>query len=88
MNYSLSDISLYPQGISRLFAGLSLPAHIGPSILLPIFLIFALVYSIVSGVIFYHWITYGMGSKTIVMAEILFVSVSVLLFILAFIATH
>ena len=50
--------------------------------------LFFLVYLVVSGVLFYHWTSYGMGSHGIYVGEILFVSVSIILFFVAFVSAN
>jgi hypothetical protein len=51
-----------------------------------IFVVFALLYAVVSGVLFYHWRKYGMKNSTIVFAEGLFGLVSIGLFITSLLA--
>ena len=46
-----------------------------------IFVVFSFFYIAVSIILFYHWIKYGMGSRKVFLAEILFVIVSIVLFI-------
>lgn len=44
--------------------------------LLVLLLLYAIGYSIISGIVFYHWNTYGMKTKTIAFAKMLFTVVS------------
>ncbi len=52
-------------------------------VLLIIFVLFLAGYGIVSGVLLYHWRTYGMGTHGISVARILFLLISAVLFVLA-----
>lgn len=52
-------------------------------ILIIIFIIFALCYTIVSVVLVYHWSRYGMKSPGIIIAEVLYLFVSLCLFFFA-----
>ena len=71
----------------------SLP-HISASILLNkplimlILLLFFVVYSIISYILLYHWKAYGMKSRGIIIAEVLFFSVSIVLFIISGLAIN
>ena len=51
-----------------------------PIFLILIFVIFSVFYFTISAVLMYHWRTYGMQSKGIMVGRILFLSVSVGLF--------
>jgi len=51
---------------------------------LVILLLYAIGYSIISGIIFYHWNTYGMKTSVIAFAKLLFTLVSLGLYILLF----
>lgn len=55
-------------------------------ILMYVLYIFGVFYLIITGILFYHWISYGMGSHGVYVAEILFVSVSILFFVIAFLS--
>ncbi len=59
---------------------------LSPAVLMGILILFFILYLIVSSVLFYHWTTYGMGSHGILVGEILFLLVSVLLFLVAFLS--
>lgn len=61
---------------------------INSSVLTLILSLFFVLYLIVSIVLFYHWISYGMRSAGIVVAEVLFSMVSVTLFVVAGLAIH
>jgi len=56
---------------------------INKPILVGVFVIFFILYSIVSGVLLYHWSAYGMRSPGIVVAESFFFFVSIVLFVFA-----
>lgn len=47
--------------------------------------LFALVYLVVSGVLFYHWKSYGMGNRHVYIAGLLYGVVSIILFVTLFI---
>lgn len=55
-------------------------------VLLGLLCLFGIFYLIITGVLFYHWISYGMGNHGVYIAEILFVSVSALFFVVAFLS--
>lgn len=57
-----------------------------PTILLGVLFVFGLFYLIITGILFYHWISYGMGNRGVHTAEILFISVSALFFVFAFLS--
>ena len=57
---------------------------LSPVILLGILILFGIFYLIISSILFYHWTSYGMGSHGIHVGEVMFVSVSVLVFLVAF----
>lgn len=54
---------------------------------LPIFLIilsvFFVLYTVITSVLMYHWLTYGMKSPGVLVAESLFLLISVVLFVIA-----
>lgn len=52
-------------------------------ILIGILFVFFVLYSIVSGVLLYHWSAYGMRSPGIVVAESFYFFVSIVLFVFA-----
>lgn len=55
-------------------------------ILWVIFGLFFLLYAIISAVLIYHWRAYGMSSRAIILAETVFIIVSLVLFSLAVIS--
>ncbi len=55
-------------------------------ILMIVFIVFSIIYFIVSCVLFYHWSRYGMKSSGVIIAEILYISVSLALFLFASLA--
>jgi hypothetical protein len=57
--------------------------NIGKPLLWLVLVIFLSIYAIVSIVLFYHWRKYGMKNKSILLAEGLFVVVSLGLFVIA-----
>lgn len=66
-----------------MFNPVHLKVFINKPVLLGIFLIFFVIYFILSAVLFYHWHAYGMRSRGIVVAETLFFIVSIGLFVSA-----
>lgn len=52
--------------------------------LLVLLLLYAIGYSIISGIVFYHWNTYGMKTKTIALAKMLFTVMSLGIYALLF----
>ncbi|KND51105.1 MAG: hypothetical protein AB198_01645 [Parcubacteria bacterium C7867-003] len=73
------------------FETFSLPSFPGPGlnfvlnkpVLTGVLVVFFVLYSILSGVLFYHWAAYGMGHRGILVARSLFVLVSIVLFVMA-----
>ncbi len=65
------------------FENINFSVFIGRPILLIFLFCFFLIYSILSLIIIYHWHAYGMRSYGVLIAESLFLSVSVGLFIFA-----
>lgn len=53
-------------------------------LLLVLFLLYFIGYSIVSGIVFYHWNTYGMKTYTILLVKLVFTVVSLFFFGLLF----
>ena len=74
----LSDVLIVPT-----FNNINLSVFISRPILLVLLVIFFLIYSVLSGVILYHWKAYGMRSHGILLAESLFLFVSLVLFVIA-----
>lgn len=56
------------------------------TVLLSSLLVFGIFYLIITGILFYHWTSYGMGNHGIHVAELLFVVVSGLFFVVAFLS--
>lgn len=54
---------------------------------LVLLLLYAVGYSIISGIVFYHWNTYGMKTQTILFAKLLFTVVSLGIYIILFLLT-
>ncbi|MCX6702148.1 MAG: hypothetical protein NTX96_03080 [Candidatus Zambryskibacteria bacterium] len=57
-------------------------------ILLIILFLFFIIYTIVSIVLLYHWSEYGMRSGAILLAETVFILVSIVLFTTSFLALN
>lgn len=64
----------------------TLPVSIGKPIIWVLFALFIIGYAIITGILIYHWRKYGMSNKNIILAETLFLIVSGILFVLAFIS--
>lgn len=64
----------------------TLPVSIGKPIIWVFFALFFIGYAIITGILIYHWRKYGMSNKYIILAESLFLIVSVILLVLAFIS--
>lgn len=60
----------------------------GTPILLILFILFFVVYAIVSIILMYHWSEYGMYSAKVILAETVFVVVSLVLFTISFLALN
>ena len=67
---------------------LSLPIVISSQALFILLALFFVVYAIISGVLVYHWSAYGMRSAGIVVAELLFLMVSIALFVFSILAIY
>lgn len=63
--------------------GFSLHIVFNRPMLMVVFVIFFLIYAVLSSVIFYHWSAYGMRSAGIMFARSLFIFVSIVLFVMA-----
>jgi len=68
------------------FALLHLSFVLTPTVLIGLLFLFGVFYLVITGILFYHWVSYGMGNHGIYLAEILFITVSVLFFITAFLS--
>lgn len=75
-----------PQLVLPSLPSLNLAFVVNSYVLSIILIVFAAIYFVISSVLFYHWETYGLGSRGIIMAETLFVIVSVVLFIITFLS--
>lgn len=64
-------------------SSLNLSLFLNKPVLFMVWVAFSVLYFIISSVLMYHWVVYGMSSRSIIVAEILFFSVSVALFIIA-----
>lgn len=64
------------------FGKLNVETFVGKPVLAIIFFVYLIGYIVLSSILFYHWRAYGMGSKTVIFAELLFVLVSIVLFML------
>lgn len=74
----ISDIFNFPR-----FGGFSIATIFSKPVLALILLAYFVGYCVLSGVLFYHWRAYGMGSKKIYFAETVFILVSMVLFVFA-----
>lgn len=61
----------------------SVSFHLSPFVLWGVFGVFLTLYLIVSGVLFYHWRAFGMKTKSIVLAESMYILVSLILITIA-----
>jgi len=59
---------------------ISMATFINTPVLWIIFGIFFIVYALISIVLVYHWIAYGMKSRGVIIGAVLFISVSIVLF--------
>ena len=59
---------------------------LSPAVLLGALFVFGIFYLIITGILFYHWTSYGMGNHGVHIAEILFIVVSALVFVVAFLS--
>ena len=82
MQFNLPNLALQTLPVDKLLFLLNTP------VLLVIFIIFSVFYIIVSAVILYHWSAYGMKSAGILIAETLFVFVSLVLLGVASLALY
>ncbi|OHA93588.1 MAG: hypothetical protein A3H52_02305 [Candidatus Zambryskibacteria bacterium RIFCSPLOWO2_02_FULL_39_26] len=78
--YSLFDGSLFS------LPTISLSFFINPTALFVILLLFFIFYLILSIILMYHWSAYGMRSPGILVGETLFISVSLVLFMISSLA--
>jgi len=66
-----------------IFSSFNISILVNKPILLVVLGIFFILYSIVSGVLLYHWSAYGMRSPGIVVAESFYFFISIVLFVAA-----
>ncbi len=66
-----------------MFNPVHLTVFINKPVLMGVLVVFFVIYSILSGVLFYHWHAYGMRSRGIIVAETFFFFVSIVLFVMA-----
>lgn len=74
----MTDVLIVPK-----FSNINFSIFLSRPILLILLVIFFLIYSILSGVILYHWKSYGMKGPGVLLAESLFLFVSLVLFVIA-----
>ncbi len=72
--------------LTLVFPHLALNLIISTPALVIILLGFFVIYAIFSLVLYYHWLSYGMGNKGILAAEGLYFMVSVFLFVISALA--
>ena len=72
-----------PQFSMPVFPHIDVSSFINTPTLLIILVLFFIAYAIVSGILMYHWSAYGMKSQGVLIAETLFLFVSVILFVIA-----
>lgn len=65
------------------FLNIDISFMFSTQVLLIVLVLFFIIYAIVSGVLIYHWSAYGMRSPGILVAETLFLFVSMALFVFA-----
>jgi hypothetical protein len=71
-----------PPLVPQSFPTIPLSVAINHSSLSAVLFFFFIFYALVSALLFYHWVSYGMKSLGVIVAEFLFVIVSGLLFAL------
>ncbi len=74
----IPDILLLPK-----FGKINIDSFINRPILMLVLLAYLAGYVVLTFILFYQWRTYGMKSRGVVVAETIFISVSVALFLLA-----
>jgi hypothetical protein len=75
--FTFSNLGILPFDISSV---------VNRPVLYIVLLLFFAGYAIISGVLFYHWKSYGMGNPSVRIAKVLFSFVSILLFCAAFLS--
>ncbi len=73
-----ADILIVPK-----FSNINFSIFLSRPVLLVVLVVFFLIYSVLSGVILYHWKSYGMKGSGVLLAESLFLFVSLVLFVVA-----
>ena len=63
-------------------------SFISTPVLMVMFLLFLIFYGIISSILIYHWIAYGMRSAGILVGQTLFLFISLILFTIAGLAIH
>ena len=74
----MTDVLIVPK-----FSNINFSIILSRPILLILLVVFFLIYAILSGVILYHWKSYGMKGRGVILAETLFLFVSLVLFVIA-----
>jgi hypothetical protein len=70
------------------FPHIDMSTVVSTPVLMAVMALFFVFYFIVSSVLVYHWSAYGMRSVTVVVAEGVFVVVSIALFVVAGLSIH
>ncbi len=65
------------------FSKINFSVFVSKPILYLLLALFFIVYAILASILFFHWRAYGMRSKSILIAETLFLFVSLILFVTA-----
>jgi hypothetical protein len=91
LEFSIKDVPFYHLSDEIPFFNGTLPSlslafngDYAKLMLLVLLLLYAIGYSIISGIVFYHWNTYGMKTKTIALAKMLFTVMSLGIYALLF----
>ncbi len=74
----LSEVLIVPS-----FKNINFSVFLSRPILLVVFVVFFLIYAVLTAVIIYHWKAYGMKSPGIIAMEGIFLFVSLVLFVIA-----
>ena len=77
----LSEVLVVPS-----FDNINFSVFLSRPILLVVFVVFFLVYAVLSGIVIYHWKAYGMKGRGVLVAESLFLFVSLVLFVVSAVA--
>ena len=76
------------QLIAPIFPNISLSFLANTPILLIVLVLFLILYVVVSSVLLYHWSEYGMRTGAVILAETVFVLVSLVLFAVSFLSLN